>query len=215
MLTVAPPELFNQLSGRKDSMKHVIDSVANIAESPILTHGTRPWYDANDRDGETVLSYDHVLHAPGSTASFLEFCVKKITPGKGGVPDDVNGGNEYYIAATPYRKEVCCGVSPQEAIGMLLFSVANLARMGAMNPSIPDEPGDPPIQHAMHILTERLLWQVERRHGNIHDAKPIDVLTYGEVAPDTVRCGEIIAALSTAISALARVVDNNPTMNYN
>jgi hypothetical protein len=188
-------------------MKHTVNDVVDIKESPILTHGTRPAFDMEALPGETVLKYLHRETAVHHSSDYMfEFCIKKIVPERDTVPTD-NNGTTYYSGATPYRQAVFMGASVEEVIASMLFGFASLARNGSINPSQPAEPGDPPIQHAMSILTDRLAWQIERRHGNIHDAEPADVVTHGEVTPDTVRCGEIIAALGTAIAALARVRD--------
>jgi hypothetical protein len=95
-------------------------------------------------------------------------------------------------------------------------------------------PGSPPIQHAIHILTERLLQMVERRQDHLFtggyaenpahvgaipidnlgddeqrrkaleaDAEQMTHLTLHAIARDN----EVIAALATAVSALARVKD--------
>lgn len=119
---------------------------------------------------------------------------------------------EMFEAATPYRNCVYAGDTPAEAIGCLLLGVAELSRNGSIDPSRPNLSGSPPIQHAIHLLTERLLWQVElRREHLVEYGSPLGAGPAYHVEDDTVKAiardNEIISALGTSIAALARVKD--------
>jgi hypothetical protein len=190
---------------RKENVNKSEQSAVDISESPILTHGRRPWFDINV--GEFVLKHAHETSKVSD--SEFEFGVMKITPGKDEAAADVNDGKPYYVAATPYRHVVWNGETPEAAIGSMMRSLAMYARSGHMNPKYPCEPGDPPIQHVMNILSERLAWQIERRHDNLSEAARESELSdvQPELTPKAARSSDIIAALSTAIAALARVKD--------
>lgn len=133
----------------------------------------------------------------------FEFVVRRVPD----APD--NDGKTYYTAETPYRAIVYCGSTPELAIGAMLHGVAELARKGSMNPADPSERGDPPIQHAIHLLTERLLWQVEQRHTHLLwlGETPNGGTPKPEDTANIARDNEVISALATSIAALARVKD--------
>lgn len=134
------------------------------------------------------------------------------------------GGSEVYEASIPSRAIVWTDGTDgpkgmERAIGAMLYGVAKLAREGSLDPDAPDRKGAPPIQHVMAILSERLAWHIERRreYGEMLMTDPgvhraID--SKGPVAPEDLgassqvtRHSEIIAALGTAVSALARIKD--------
>jgi hypothetical protein len=115
---------------------------------------------------------------------------------------------DHYEARVPYRDITFVGKTFEEAIGAMLKGVALLARDGSFNPAQPQRLGAPPIQHAIELLTERLSWQTERRRKKMPTNRgdwpvPSDEQTVASVARDN----DIIAALATAIAALARVKD--------
>lgn len=186
-------------------------AIVDTTMSAVLTHGTREVFDMDKLPGEYVMKYLHSETAVHSYSDLMfEFCIKKVVPGRDTDTDD-NQGKTYFTGATPYRQCVYMGSSIEEVLASMMFSLAMLARNGSINPEQPAEPGDPPIQHAMCILSERLDWQVKARHGAIgHD--PAELLTlpkdaYFTAIQESSRCNEIIAALGTAIAALARVKD--------
>lgn len=135
---------------------------------------------------------------------------------------------EGYMVHLPYRDIYWVGETPEEAIGQMLRGVAKLARDGSIDPDDPARMGCPPIQHAMNLLMGALAGQLERRRGRIDYANR-NIIPGASVRPpaegqeeskkvmdlgppsnpilDTEfhRDNEIIAALGTAISALARV----------
>jgi hypothetical protein len=150
-------------------------------------------------DGKVVLEHVNPDGAPGPTYLF-EFSVQKYAhPEPGGAA---------YFGVTPYRAIIWTGGSPEEVIASMLHELATLGRSGALNPGAPHGHGSPPIQHAIHFLTERLLWQVQQRREHLDwadqapESKPGDGALAG-VARDN----EIVAALATSIAALARVKD--------
>lgn len=152
---------------------------------------------AKDMPGELVLGYE-------SPSDFMfEYRVHKV----------VEDGAEHYIAFTPYRAIVWTGGTVASAVGAMLHGVADLARKGSLNPSNPHDKGSPPIQHSIHVLSERLLWQIERRQEKAADLDPDGFPPSGENeiacarAVSLARDNEIIAALSTSIAAMARVKD--------
>jgi hypothetical protein len=179
-----------------------------------VTSSTKPWHDLQALPGKFVMSFEN--SDPGYLKGHnLEFCVKRVEPSS----QDDHNGTPYYSASIPYRCIVCIGDTADEAISSLLHYVADMARTGALDPNNPSEYGDPPIQHAIGILTERLLWQVERRHEHLGRADA-DIV-WAERTPDekaakeqqemylsyVSRDNEVISALATSIAALARVKD--------
>lgn len=115
----------------------------------------------------------------------------------------------HFEASTPYRPIAYVGVTREQAIGIMLHDVARLARVGHMDPDRPAEKGSPPIQHAIHILSQRLLWQVERRreHLEFSPALPDESIADEVLIKSVARDNEIVSALATSIAALARVKD--------
>lgn len=165
--------------------------------------------------GELVMEYVHEHEYDPKTWG-LEFAVRKLTSGKHFPPDSPQNKRQrevYYEASTPYRGCVYQGDSPEAALGALLLGVGLLSRDGHFNPEHPTASGSPPVQHAIHILTERLLWQVERRKDHITHANEPRGIPYVEseewkqALTAVGRDNEIISALATSIAALARVKD--------
>lgn len=110
-----------------------------------------------------------------------------------------------FEAAMPYRNHVYKGRTVEEAVGAMLKGTALLAREGSLDPNLPWECGVPVIQHVIHVLTERLLWHVERRREHLTAEGSAD--QPGERERAVNRDNEIISALGTSIAALARVKD--------
>jgi hypothetical protein len=124
---------------------------------------------------------------------------------------------------TPYRSSIMyAGDTVEEVVGSMLYDMARLARSGSLNPERPEDKGSPPIQHVVQVLSERLLWQVERRKEHLEGAgegshlrefesqeeRDREKERFEEMALKEVsRDNEIISALATSISALARVKD--------
>lgn len=135
-------------------------------------------------------------------------------------PEGQENGPDLLVGKTPYRQIAYIGATYEEVIGSMLHSMARLARDGSLNPARPDEPGVPPVQHALSVLSERLQWHLGERNRHLHQAHE-NLRMNGQPLPDvprggifheqclvgTVRCNEVIAALGTAIAALARVRD--------
>ena len=133
----------------------------------------------------------------------------------------------YYEASTPYRAVYYQGDTPGAAVAALLKGLAILSREGAINPNAPHMVGAPPIQHAIHILTERLLLMVERRRDHLvmsgyaenpesvaatqltadHLKGPPEDELLDQMVRAVARDNEVVSALATAIAALARVKD--------
>lgn len=147
----------------------------------------------------------------------------------------------HYEASAPYRAVFYRGDTPENALACLMKGLCHLSREGALNPSNPYRPGSPPIQHAIHILTERLLQMVEHRQdhlfmsGYAENPDHVGAIPLDSISRDTGSAGddeqskkareeraenlerqalhavsrdnEVIAALATAVSALARVKD--------
>jgi len=187
--------------------------VENYTDSPILTHGTQPSYEPPKVLANTARSHSEFVmqltHVEASHERVIEFQVLKYHS-----EDDVSGKVEdFYSASTPYRAIEHTGKTVEEAIGSLLFSYACLSRDGAFNPHLPAEEGDPPIQHVIHILTERLTWHIERRHQHLTESQiapagaPNDPYTGNreQALIATKDDSKIVAALATAIAALGRV----------
>ncbi len=86
----------------------------------------------------------------------------------------------------------------------MLQGVAELAYDGSMHPGRPNDKGAPPVQHVLNILTARLAWQTERREETARD---VDDEPGQQKTTGLERHNQIIAALGTAIAALARVND--------
>lgn len=170
--------------------------------------------------GETVLSH---IHEEDPAKKGFEFVVKKVIAGVDTVIDPKEAhllphGKVHFAAMAPYRGCVWTGETTEEAIGGMLHGYAELARKGNIDPSHPNDKGSPPIQHAIHTLTERLLWQVERRkehlgmadeysHPGMKVSEEDSERFYYQALSDIARDNEIISALSTSIAALARVKD--------
>lgn len=183
--------------------------------------------------GELVWQYnaDPEKEALGMTG--FSWQVRKLTPGIHDTdPPKVGVQVPYFEASTPYRAVFYRADSAEEALACLLKGFSVLSREGALNPNNPTRAGSPPIQHAIHILTERLLQMVEHRQNNLFMSGyasnpahvgahvPSEVLTAehfpGPTKEDELneqmmraiaRDNEIIAALATAVAALARVKD--------
>lgn len=175
--------------------------------------------------GETVLSY---IHEEDPARKGFEFVVKKVTAGVDTVIDPKEAhllphGKVHFAAMAPYRGCIWTGDTPEEAIGSMLHGYAELARKGNIDPNHPNDTGSPPIQHAIHTLTERLLWQVERRKehlGMADEHSPHELRGegtpkssteaegfYNQALSDIARDNEIISSMATSIAALARVKD--------
>lgn len=145
----------------------------------------------------------------------LRFFVNKIDPSlppEGAQTPESAVKYGPYEAWTPYRMVSYSGESPEQAIAAMLHGVARLARDGAMHPDRPSDQGAPSIQHALNVLTERLAWQTERREEHVHDLNERGGMAAGPdtkttLMPGLERNNQIIAALGTAIAALARVND--------
>lgn len=117
--------------------------------------------------GELVLKYeaDPKQEALGMTG--FSWQVRKLIPGRDFDMKLGQVNKPHYEASLPYRAIVYQGDTAEEALGNLLKGVCQLSREGAINPSNPFSAGSPPIQHAIHILTERLLLTVERRQDHL------------------------------------------------
>jgi hypothetical protein len=188
-------------------------AVENYQDSPILTHGTQTIYEPPVVLEGVARSHSEMVmqltHVETSHEHVLEFQVLRYHS-----EDDESGTVEnFYSASTPYRAIEHTGRTAEEAIGSLLFSYACLSRDGAFNPHLPSEQGDPPIQHVISILTERLNWHIQRRHQHLTEAQirpagaPNDpyVGNREQAMTATKEDNKIIAALGTAIAALGRV----------
>lgn len=190
--------------------------------------------------GEVVWQYtaDPEKEALGMTG--FSWQVRKLTPGvHDSNPPKAGMQVPYFEASTPYRAVFYQAETPEMALAALLKGACVLSREGAINPHNPHRAGSPPIQHAIHILTERLLQMVEGRHDHLfmsgYAESPAHVGTVplheisNEAGGDdeqskklrefsaeqmqhqllqaVARDNEVIAALATAVSALARVKD--------
>ncbi len=156
----------------------------------------------NSLPGEVVMQHRNGLD--GSPWSF-EFTVRKVP----------RVGRFDYEAATPYRQCIFTGSTPEDAVGALIRGIALLARDGSIDPNLPWTKGTPCIQHVIHVLSERLLYQAERRREHLHEAGSSTGWGGGEpegavrekMLAEVQRDNEILAALGTSIAALARVRD--------
>ena len=158
--------------------------------------------------GEVVL--DNPEEAIRAPYAGLAFTVRKLTAGIHFPADsdrNLRRRDIVFEAATPYRGCVYQGDTCEQAIGRLLLGVAILSREGSFDPHHPESNGTPIIQHAMTILTERMVWQLARRRehldGNVDPNQMVDPAAVQAVARDN----EIVSALGTAVAALARVKD--------
>lgn len=155
-----------------------------------------------ERAARAVLAYNGETHYDGKRHS-LRFFVERCGAG---LPDQ-------FVAWTPYRSVVYEGTSIGAVVASMLHGVARLAYDGSMHPDKPEDMGAPPIQHVINILTERLKWQAERREESVHElsrnAGPEGATpsTKTALVPSLERHNQVIAALGTAIAALARVND--------
>jgi hypothetical protein len=156
------------------------------------SNGT-PWN--RKLDGEVILER---VNAPGSPERLpFEFSVQKYVR-----PD--NDGAKYF-GVTPYRSIVWTGNSPEEVVSAMLYALAEMSRRGTIDPRSPNSVGAPPIQHVIGFLAERLASRIQTRHQDLlQRTRP--KATYDDLE-DIARDNEIIAAISTAIAALARVKD--------
>lgn len=178
-------------------------------DSPILTHGTRPWHDLDAMPGEFVLRFEH-RDSGFYDDCHLEFGVKRVVP----TNTEDHQGVPYFTASTPYRALVATGDTEASALSGLLHWISEISRNGSFNPKYPAECGDPPIQHVLGILSERLQWQIERRHEHLGKADPEPARIEDEsneirdaYLANVQRDNDIIMAISTSIAALARVKD--------
>lgn len=188
--------------------------------------------------GDPVWQYDVSAENLAVGLGGFSWQVRKLIPGKHFHSTSANA-KVIYEASTRYRACYYDADSPEAALGALLRGMCLLSRDGAINPNNPYQPGSPPIQHAMHILTERLLQAVELRadhmlmSGYAENPQHVGAIALSDVAGDeakddeqskrardaaaeamnesivraVARDNEVIAALGTAISALARVKD--------
>lgn len=114
-----------------------------------------------------------------------------------------------YMVQLKDRSICCTGSSAAEAIACALHEVAQLARDGHLDPNEPERPGCPPIQHVMNILSDRVAWHIARRRESCDavDKLPGQQDVYRDSARRFGPQDENIAALGTAIAALARIKD--------
>lgn len=108
---------------------------------------------------------------------------------------------DVYVSSVPYRQVECEGATEKDAIGNLIEMVADLAYTGKIDPSDPGRVGCHPIQHVLNVLTDRLTWELDRRQDCAEHHSDDDVVALQQTAARN----EVIAGLSTAIAALARV----------
>lgn len=152
----------------------------------------------------------------GSGRFALRYFVNKVDrePRPEGTAPTLEADFKYgpFEAWTPYRMISYSGETPEQAVANMLHGIAKLAREGALNPDQPSDAGSPSIQHALNVLTERLAWQTARREEHVHDLSDKGGMAAGPdtkttLMPGLDRNNQIIAALGTAIAALARVND--------
>ena len=177
------------------------------------------WHSA---PGDIVWQYtaDPDLESLGRTG--LSWQVRKLVPGKHFEMKMGQVNKPHFEASSRYRAVVYQGSTPEEALAALLKGHCLLSREGAINPNDPYAQGSPPIQHAVHILTERLVSAVERRKEHLvmggyaenpaHvGALAVNGMSGEELGEQLLRAvardNEVVSALATAIAALARVKD--------
>lgn len=119
-----------------------------------------------DLPGEVVMRFEADPARAQDTYGF-EWQVKKLEAGKHYELKEGQTRRDYHEASTPYRMCVYAGESAEEAVAALMKGMSLLSREGAINPSNPHAIGAPPIQHAISILTERLLWAVDQRQNHL------------------------------------------------
>jgi hypothetical protein len=139
-------------------------------------------------------------------------------------------GNGTWEASTE-RGGVFVGATPEEAIASLVKGVAQLAYDGHMDPANPEQMGASPVQHCMNVLSRHLGWHMARRQDALRDrdaeaqklgdfrgasfmdperaekAASARAVAAHNFAPLIGGHNEAIAAIGTAISALARIKD--------
>lgn len=216
---------------RKDNMEQVLPT--DVAE------GIPPQQDLwTNAPGELVWMYEADPEKESLGMTGFSWQVRKCTPGiHDSDPPKPGLQAPYFQASTPYRAVFYQAASAEEALACLLKGMCTLCREGAMNPRAPHRPGAPPIQHAIHILTERLLLMVEQRQdhlvmsGYADNPAHVGAVTISDLTKDgddqvskeardseqeklnhqmmqaIARDNEIVSALATAISSLARVKD--------
>lgn len=124
------------------------------------------------------------------------------------VAKKTENGREFFEASTPYRQVVWIGDTESDAIGRMMFGVAELSRSGSIDPKNPFLPGSPSVQHLLSLLVEQLQWHEERRREDIQHSPeqgPGDTGAPLLRDPGFIRRNEILAALATSMAALARV----------
>lgn len=126
--------------------------------------------------------------------------------------DEASDTGRTYAASIPDRSIVWMAPTPARAMAHMLHGIAMLARDGSLDPNEPSRKGVPPIQHVLGVLTDRLAWHVDARRRSCDETAmqpvgdPANPRT-AENAAWQARCNEVISALGTAISALARIKD--------
>lgn len=188
-----------------------MDTIIKDTCETVYTSTPRASYD--ELPGEVVMRYERSPKGYG-----FEFTVRKLIADKDYPPD--NPENEVrreavFEASTPYRNCVYQGATPEEAIGNLLLGMSFLTREGAINPHCPELKGMPIIQHVMEILSEHLAQMLMNRRMHLSDNsawRPDSSIAKAEDRKQSATLGvswqnEVIAAVGTAISALARVKD--------
>jgi len=178
-----------------------------------------------DFPGDLVWKYEPDPSLAYTGMYGLAWQVRKLVPGK---HFELKVGQEAipcFQASTPYRACFYEGKTAEEALARLLLGFCLLSREGAINPNAPEYPGAPIVQHAIHILTERLLWNVEQRQrhlvmsGYFDNPEGIPKTTLSaedfpgpeamneQAIRAVARDNEVVSTLATAIAALARVKD--------
>ncbi len=157
----------HQQAGSLDSETMAARRAATPTLPKDVAEGIPPQEDLwTNAPGELVWVYNADPKEEQSGMTGLSWQVRRLIPG---VHEPAVPGLQApkFEASTPYRASVYRGDTPEEALGYLLKGMALLSREGAINPSSPYYPGAPPIQHAIHFLTERLLCMVERRQNHL------------------------------------------------